>query len=1127
MREQICAAILAMLSLAPLCAQVATGNIRGTVSDATGAVLPNCSVLILNTQTGFQRTVATNEQGDFNAPSLPVGVYDITASLAGFQKTTLSGIELRVDQTATLSIELKPGAITDSVQVTAAAPLLDAQISSLGQVIENKQILDMPLNGRNPFALGVLAGGTVQFQGLTTNLPIVASGGRHNANDILLDGVDNNLRNYAGSVGRAGLAYTPSVDAVEEFKVKTNNFSAEYGHSAGYVMNATIKSGGNQFHGHVWEFLRNDQLDANSFVANFAGQPRAKYRQNQFGASIGGPVILPYYHGRDHTFFFIDYEGVRIRQAAGSSLNDEPSTAFRAGDFSKGSAAIYDPASRTLGPNGVATAAPFAGNIIPNNRMDPAALKYQQLIPLPNTGGPDSNSRNYLGISPTSLGRNQGDARVDQRISSKNNLMTRVSVSRQTQNNAGVYIFSPTEPLFNTINAVISDTHLFSPTVINEARIGYNRANSSSQALKANEELAFAAANGFQSGPIIGFPNVNWTASGNTQSTNIFSPFTGASSNFAFENVFHYADNVTVIRGSHTLKTGAELRRFRFDRLQSFPPAANYYFGPTYTSNPSVSGATGNAYADFLLGLPTSVINSSPIDWSRQRDLYFGPFVQDDWKVTRRLTLNLGVRYDLYTQPVDAKNTGGMFDPNGMNDQGRKGVIIVPGAKGYSRAIVKGHHRNIAPRFGFAYQPQQKWVIRGGWGMFYSNREQNDQTTDMALSLLNFRNIDMPPVSAQTTVVPPFTFTSPLRVTPIVDPQLSAFSASRPLSSDSGSFNAADIAFSKFPMLQQYNLAVQYELIANLLLEASYAGSRGVHWVQRIDLNQEPFSYALQGVNTQANRPYPFLASSVGLDTANVSNWYNAFNLRVEKRYSHGLVLLANYTVSHATDSGNSGISTYSNQGNTRAMNSYNLRQERGVSPLDLPQKFILSADYELPAGGGKTLSSSHALVNGIFGGWQVNGILTLRSGLPTDVLVARLPPVFATINRPDVVLGQPLVVANPGFDQYFNPAAFSVPGTVVNALGAPVQTFGNAGRMVLRGPGSRNLDASLFKDIGLSEQRKLEFRAEAFNLTNTPTFTLPSARSAVLTVGNAAFGKLSGSQTVGRQIQFGLKLIW
>jgi Carboxypeptidase regulatory-like domain/TonB dependent receptor len=1127
MNERLRAAFLLILSAAASVAQVATGNLRGTVVDTTGAVLPNCSVLIVNTQTGFQRNVTSNEHGDFNAPSLPVGTYDVTVELPGFQKTRLAGIELRVDQTATVPIELKPGAVSESVEVTAAAPLLDTQISSLGQVIENKQILDMPLNGRNPFALGILAGGTVQFQGLTTNLPIVASGGRHNANDILLDGVDDNLRNYAGSVGRAGLAYTPSVDAVEEFKVKTNNFSAEYGHSAGYVMNATIKSGTNEYHGHAWEFLRNEKLDANNFVSNFAGQPRAKYRQNQFGASIGGPVRLPYYNGRDRTFFFMDYEGTQIRQAAGSSLNDEPPLSFRAGNFSTSSPTIYDPASRALGPNGIVTSTPFAGNTIPTSRFDPAALKYQSLIPAPNTGTPNAVSRNYLGTSPSSLGRNQGDVRVDEKLSDKNSLMGRVSVSKQTQDNAGVYIFSPTQPLFNTVNVVLGDTHLFSPTVVNEFRAGYNRANSSSQALKADEELAFAAANGFQSGPIIGFPNVNWTSSGQTQSTNQFTAFTGATSNYAFENNFQYTDNLTVIRGSHTFKMGADFRRFRFDRLQSFPPAGNYYFGPTYTSNPSVSQATGNPYADFLLGLPTSVINSSPIDWSRQRDLYFGPYIQDDWKVTRNLTLNLGFRYDLYTQPVDAKDTGGMFDPNGVNSAGRRGIIIVPGTNGYTRAIVKGHHKNFAPRFGFAYQATPKMVVRGGWGMFYSNREQNDQTTDMALSLLNFQNIDMPAVSAQTTVVPPFTFTSPLRVNPIIDPQFSAFTASRPLSSDSGSFNAADINFSKFPMLQQFNLAVQYEVIRNLLVEVSYAGSRGVHWVQRVDLNQVPFSYALQGINRQANRPFPFLASSVGLDTANVSNWYNSANLRIEKRYSYGLVLLANYTISHATDSGNSGISTFSNQGNTRAMNSYDLSRERGVSPLDLPQKFIMSADYELPIGNGKPLSSSNGFVNAVFGGWQVNGILTLRSGLPTDVLVGRLPPVFATVNRPDVVPGQSTTVENPGFDQYFNPAAFAIPGTVTNALGTPVQTFGNAGRSILRGPGSKNLDASLFKAIPLGEARRLEFRAEAFNLTNTPTFTLPSARSAVLTVGNPAFGKLSGSQTVGRQIQFGLKLIW
>ncbi len=279
------------------------------------------------------------------------------------------------------------------------------------------------------------------------------------------------------------------------------------------------------------------------------------------------------------------------------------------------------------------------------------------------------------------------------------------------------------------------------------------------------------------------------------------------------------------------------------------------------------------------------------------------------------------------------------------------------------------------------------------------------------------------------------------------------------------------------------------------------------------------------GANTQANRPFPFPASSVGLDTANVSNWYNSVNLRVEKRYSYGLVLLANYTVSHATDSGNSGISTLSNQGNTRAMNTYDLKRERGVGPLDLPQKFVLSADYELPIARRK--SGTSAWVNRIFGGWQVNAIATLRSGLPTDALVGRLPPVFATVNRPDVVAGQPVLVAHPGFDQYFNPAAFAIPGTVANVNGAPVQLFGNAGRSVLRAPGSRNLDASLFKDFRLGERRRAEFRSEAFNLTNTPTFSLPNARSAVLTVGNAAFGKLSGSQTVGRQVQFGLKLIW
>jgi hypothetical protein len=1108
--------------------QVATGNLRGTVSDATGGILPNCSVTITHISTGLVRKVLTNEQGDFNAPSLPVGEYRIAVELAGFQTKVLSGLTLQVDQTAIVPIVLDPGAVSQSVEVTASAPVLDSQTSSLGQVIENKRVVDLPLNGRNPFQLGVLSGGAVQFQGLTTNLPILAGGGRHNANDILLDGVDDNLRNFNGKVGRAGLTYIPSVDAVEEFKVKTNSFAAEYGHSAGYTMNATIKSGTNQYHGTAYEFLRNDILDANNFVSNFSGKPKAEFHQNQFGATFGGPVRLPHYHGRDKTFFFADYEGLQIRQAATSSLLDLPPATFRNGDFSSSSTKIYDPDTRALGSNGVATSQPFPGNIIPKNRLDPTALQFQTLLPSINTGSPDSVTRNYLAVSPQATHRNQGDVKIDQRLTEKNNLMGRVSISNQNVPSQGTFVYSPSVQLFNTRNIALSDTHVFNPAVVNEFRFGFNRGNSSATATMEQQANDFTAKAGMAFGPIFGFPTLNWNTLGQSQGgATEFSSFSGAKTNYGYENNFQYADNLSIVHGAHTFKTGVDIRRFRFDRLLSVPASGNYYFGSTYTANPSLAQTGGLPYADFLLGLPTTVSNSNAVDWSRQRDLYVGPYIQDDWKVSRRLTLNIGFRYDLYTQPVDAKNTGAMFDPYTPNSDGRVGVLQLPGQNGNSRSVVLAHHRNFAPRVGLAYQPTRKLVIRSAWGIFYSNREQNDQTTDMAYSLYNFRNINMPAVSQQTTITPPYRFNSPLIVSGTPDPQFRNYTGASPLSADVSSFNEANIGFATFPMLQQFNFSVQYELLPNLLVEGSYGGARGVHWVQRIDLNQVPFQNALLGKNTQADRPYNFIASGEGLDEADVSNWYNSANLRIERRFSRGLTVLANYTISHATDSGGAGISTYGNQANTRAMNTYNLKLEHGLSSLDIPNKLALSANYELPVGRGKTLNIQNRFWNQVIGGWQTNGILIIRSGLATDVTTAALPPVFGTINRPDRVLGQPLLVANPGFDQYFNPAAFAIPPTVPNYKGAPTQTFGNASRMVLRGPGQRNLDFSVFKNFVLHEKKCLEFRAEAFNLTNTPYFNLSSPTSAALTVGNASFGKLSSSQTVGRQLQGGLKLIW
>jgi hypothetical protein len=1108
-------------------AQTASGTIRGTVLDSSGAVIPGADVVVANTDTGLSRPVKTNARGEFEVPLLPLGEYRASASHTGFQTKVLQGITLQVDQTASLSILLDPGTVAESVVVTTATPLLQTQESSIGQVIENKRILELPLNGRNPFALGILAGGVTNFGGLATNLPFVAGGGRHSGNDILLDGVDDNVRNFRGSSGRNGISYIPSVDAVQEFKVKTSNFAAEYGRSAGFTVNATLRSGTNQFHGSVFEFLRNDKLDANNFVSNFAGQRKAKFRQNQFGGTYGGPVILPHYDGRNRTFFFVDYQGTRIRQAAGSSLSDIAPAAFRQGDFSRSERPVYDPASRRLGSNGIVTADLFPNQIIPRPRLDPVALKIQDLMPQPNVGASEAATRNFLVSTPRGANWDQGDLKVDQRLSSGNNLSARISISQQYQPTVGSYVFSPTELLLHTRNAALTDTHIFSPNVVNEFRFGFNRANSSNVALKAEEGIAFAAQNGLQSGPILGFPNINFTFSGENFGQTQFSSFTATRSNLIFENNFHWADNLTIIRGNHTFKTGVDARRLRFDRYRNFPNSGDYWFGAVFTANPSVTQQTGIPYAEFLLGIPNRITGQFQRDWARQRDLYVGGFFQDDWKVTRRLTVNIGMRYDLYTQPVDARDRGGVFDPDLLSPTERRGVIRRPGQDGNSRAIVQPDHDNFAPRFGLAFELTPKVVIRGGYGIFYSQREQNDEITVIGDTLLNQHVITSSVVNPQTAITPAIRLGTPVTVESAIDPAFSAYTAQRPLGAESGSANGADIYNSRFPMLQQFNVSFQYEPLPGLLLEADYAGARGIRWVQRIDINQIRFEDALLGRTAQADRPFPFINSAVGWDTANVNNWYHSANLKVERRFSGGLTFMVNYTVSKNTDSGNSGSSTFDGQGNTRAMDSYNWSRERGLAATDMPQKLVASALYELPFGLGKAWLSGGGVSSFLFGGWQVNGIALFRSGFPTDLQVAQRPPTFALRNRPDRVLGQPVLVEKPGFDQWFNPRAFSIPGTVPDFRGRPVLSYGNAGRNVIRGPGQQNIDLSIFKSFRPTERINVQFRAEAFNLTNTPAFTIANARSAQLTVGNPAFGKLTGSGSVGRQIQFGLKLLW
>src|SRR5690242_17212802 len=381
---------LALFALSSAHAQISSGSIVGVVEDNSGSVIANAGVVIQQVNTGESRETQTNGAGEFNAPFLKPGDYAVTASAKGFKSQTLKGIKLQVDQTANLRIRLEIGSPTETVEVTGAAPLVESATSSLGQVIENKRILDMPLNGRNAFALGLLSGNTTPMFGMGSNLPFIAGGGRFSAHEVTLDGVVDNTVANAGSIGRNGIAYVPSVDAVQEFKVKTSTFSAEFGHAAGAVVNATIKSGGNQFHGTLFEFLRNDKLDATNFFTNAAGQKKPAFHQNQFGAAVGGPII------HNKTFFFGDYQGTRIARAGGSSINDVPPASLRSGDFSRAGVVIYDPAARRVGPTGLVISDPLPGNIIPQSQMNPSMVALQGVVPLPNFGAPGALSRNYF-----------------------------------------------------------------------------------------------------------------------------------------------------------------------------------------------------------------------------------------------------------------------------------------------------------------------------------------------------------------------------------------------------------------------------------------------------------------------------------------------------------------------------------------------------------------------------------------------------------------------------------------------------------------------------------------------------------------------------------------------------------
>ena len=1109
-------AVCLALSALALPAQVSTGTINLEVKDQTGALIPGAAVQLQHAGTGTVREGTTNERGGFRAAFMPVGEYVITATMQGFKRQTMRGLNLQVDQDANVAVVLQPGEVRETVEVTGAMPLLESSSSAIGQVIENKKILELPLNGRNPFALGLLAGNTTPMFGMGSNLPFVGGGGRFSSNEVLLDGVDNNTVQNAGAVGRSGIAYTPSVDAVQEFKVKTNNFSAEFGHSAGTVVTATIKSGSNEFHGSLFEFLRNDKLDANNFFTNSAGQPKGKFRQNQFGAAAGGRIL------RDRTFWFADFEATRIRQQSSNAILDVPTAEFRSGDFSRHTSLIYDPAARRLGPANTVISSPFPDNRLPASRVNATSAAITGLVPLPNFGTPGAASRNFFRQRPNQFRGDRGDLRLDHKLTENNSLYARYSVWNQRQPIPGAFegfIGGGSRRIDFSRHAVVGDTHIFSPTVVNEFRFGFVRHNGSDVG-DAPSGVPFARSSNLALFPFpdLGFPSISFNFSGNVSGSQQFSSWGGGASNYNIENTFQWSDNVNITRGNHTLKTGGDLRRYRYNVLKGSPFYGNIVFGSIFSSSSDQNGS-GAPLADFLLGYPSFYEGTQMLDWGRHRWLYGGAYFQDDWKVSRNLTLNLGVRYELYTQAIDARDRGSLFNV-------KTGRFQLPGVDGFSRAIVDGDHNNLGPRAGFAYQWSPKLVIRGGYGIFYGLRDQNQETTQFSGNNPNVPTLTVPAVSAQSTIAPPFTLNTPVAAVPS-DTTLASFTAARPFvrTIRTQKFDGA-----RFPLLHQANMSFQWEPKANWLLETTLSTSRGRDLATSfLHSNQVPFEFALNGRNTQANRPFPNVNGTVPTVDSTGTSSYHAINFKVEKRYAAGLSFLVNYTIQKNMETNGTGPSSFTQNGGTSfVFDQYNLARERAVAPIDVPQIFVASFGYELPL----------LKRNKILGGWQVNGIGTVRGGFPSDLRTNVLAPIFNTFNLPDVVAGQKAQVqSGRSVDNFFNPAAFKVPGTVRSTTGANIQLLGDSARRNVRGPGSLNLDFSAFKNTRLNERYAVQFRAEFFNLTNTPTFFLPSASSNNMTcigpaggacnAGNPQFGKLSNGTATGRQIQFGLKFIF
>ncbi len=1077
--------LLALLSASNAVAQ--TAQITGRVTDASAAVIPGASITVRNVATGIDRTLSSNAEGYFTAPLLLPGEYRVTVEHPGFKPVARSGVVLEVDQRAEINFVLEVGGVTEKIEVRSAALLLSTQEASQGQVIENQRIVDLPLNGRNYDELTLLSAGTVQPLGGSRFEGFSSGGMRNTQNNFILDGVDNNPAELAGAQRRSEMVQ-PSIDGIQEFKVQTNAYAAEYGRAMGSVVNVTTKSGSNDLHGTAFEFLRNEKLDAKNFF-DPPDRPKPPFKRNQYGFSAGGPVYIPkIFNGRNKAFFFGDYEATRIRVSS-TNTSTIPTLKMRTGDFSelltlrRPAVTIIDPANNNNS---------FPDNIIPGSRLDSVSKTLINLYPSPQTS---SLASNYVYQAPAPTNGRKFDARTDVNLGSKDNVFWRISKQDQSVPAAlnlppPAYGGGALDQSTEGINTGATWNHIWSPNFIVAIRGAWNYgfftrdnpAQTNGELL--NRKYGILGGNNTVPG---GFSQMNITG---YQALGIgaFNPVARDSQNRQL------AGDVVWTHGAHTAKFGANILKSQNNIFN----IRNEVIGPFQFNG----RYTRDGMADFLLGMASQVTWSTRLQVNLRMS-NIASFVQDDWKVTPKLTVNLGVRYEVLLPFVDKYNRMGVFDT--WTDP-RNPRLIHAGSEGsgrYNRAMIATDHNNVMPRIGFAYKAGSRTVVRSGFGIFYSFLEPYGDAEWL---------IGNPPDAFGVTISSSPTVPALLLAQGPVPGALT-------LAKATGVTLSAIERKATTPYAQQWNFNVQRELGRDWMAEVGYAGSKGTHIESQYDENYSPpgpgnlddkrrYRSAVipgtgQVVSPGATYGYHFNGNAV----------YHALLSRLEKRFSSGFTVLTSYTFSKAIGDvcGNAAA------GNTTScgfQDTRNLRAERSIDNIHVPHRFVLSSVYELPLGKGRHFGSNMpGVVNALFGGWSIGSIVVRASGRPYNVVNSGNPAntgTFTIVSRPNVT-GDPYGITRT-VDQDFNPAVF---------LPTAAYQLGSLGRNALRQRGFFNWDFSTHKDFRLQERVRLQFRFEAFHFTNTPRFG-----QAGNTLGTATFGKITSADTP-RNLQFGMKVVW